>query len=171
MARVTVEDCLEHVENRFDLVLKAAKRAHDLELGAREPMVPRDNDKPTVIALREIALGLKEQPAKEELTEEELVKQYFEESENSQLDDASAMVSYDPFGVSTPIEDSSSSHAQAAEVLIEQELDNETPVVAEPQSPIEEQLVEVATESVAESTDEEVDSTEQTITGDEDKKA
>lgn len=57
MARVTVEDCLEHVENRFDLVLKAAKRAHLLELGAAESMVPRDNDKPTVIALREIAAG------------------------------------------------------------------------------------------------------------------
>lgn len=57
MARVTVEDCLEHVENRFDLVLKAAARAHRLELGGVDPMVPEDNDKPTVIALREIAAG------------------------------------------------------------------------------------------------------------------
>lgn len=57
MARVTVEDCLQYVENRFDLVLKAAKRAHMLELGGADPMVPRDNDKPTVIALREIAAG------------------------------------------------------------------------------------------------------------------
>ena len=57
MARVTVEDCLQNVENRFDLVLKAASRAHALELGAGEPMVSRDNDKPTVIALREIAAG------------------------------------------------------------------------------------------------------------------
>ncbi|MBT8506202.1 DNA-directed RNA polymerase subunit omega [Coxiella-like endosymbiont of Rhipicephalus sanguineus] len=57
MARVTVEDCLQYVENRFDLVLKAAKRAHILELGGADPMVPRDNDKPTVIALREIAAG------------------------------------------------------------------------------------------------------------------
>jgi DNA-directed RNA polymerase subunit omega len=57
MARVTVEDCLQNVENRFDLVLKAAKRAHALELGAADPMVPVDNDKPTVIALREIAEG------------------------------------------------------------------------------------------------------------------
>ncbi|MFW0094378.1 MAG: DNA-directed RNA polymerase subunit omega [Coxiella endosymbiont of Haemaphysalis qinghaiensis] len=57
MARVTVEDCLQYVENRFDLVLKAAKRAHTLELGGADPMVPRDNDKPTVIALREIAAG------------------------------------------------------------------------------------------------------------------
>lgn len=57
MARVTVEDCLEHVENRFALVIKAAKRAHLLELGAADPLVPADNDKPTVIALREIAAG------------------------------------------------------------------------------------------------------------------
>lgn len=57
MARVTVEDCLKEVENRFDLVLKASKRAHQLELGAADPTVVRDNDKPTVIALREIAAG------------------------------------------------------------------------------------------------------------------
>ena len=46
MARVTIEDCLEHVENRFDLVLKAAKRAHQLEMGIGEPLVEVDNDKP-----------------------------------------------------------------------------------------------------------------------------
>lgn len=57
MARVTVEDCLRYVDNRFDLVLKAAERAHSLELGVVDPLVPRDNDKPTVIALREIAAG------------------------------------------------------------------------------------------------------------------
>ncbi len=64
MARVTIEDCLDHVENRFDLVIKAAERAHKLELGTVDPLVPRDNDKPTVIALREIAAGfdLSEKP-------------------------------------------------------------------------------------------------------------
>ena len=56
MARVTVEDCLENVENRFQLVLVATKRARQLALGA-EPCVHRENDKPTVIALREIAGG------------------------------------------------------------------------------------------------------------------
>ena len=56
MARVTVEDCLENVENRFQLVLVATRRARQLMLGA-EPCVPRGNDKPTVIALREIAGG------------------------------------------------------------------------------------------------------------------
>jgi len=56
MARVTVEDCLENVENRFQLVLVATKRARQLAAGA-EPTVSRANDKTTVIALREIAGG------------------------------------------------------------------------------------------------------------------
>lgn len=56
MARITVTDCLEHVDNRFQLVLIATKRARQLILGA-EPHVPTENDKPTVIALREIAEG------------------------------------------------------------------------------------------------------------------
>lgn len=54
MARITVEDCLENVKNRFDLVLKASKRARELSMGA-EATLPWDNDKPTVMALREIA--------------------------------------------------------------------------------------------------------------------
>lgn len=57
MARVTVEDCLENVENRFQLVLVAAKRAREITLG-KEPMLPWENDKATVVALREIAAGL-----------------------------------------------------------------------------------------------------------------
>lgn len=54
MARVTVEDCIEKVSNRFDLVLLAAQRARGLSRG-EELTVPRDNDKNTVVALREIA--------------------------------------------------------------------------------------------------------------------
>jgi DNA-directed RNA polymerase subunit omega len=57
MARITVEDCLNNVDNLFDMVMVAAKRARRLANGA-EPLVERDNDKPTVIALREIAAGL-----------------------------------------------------------------------------------------------------------------
>lgn len=56
MARVTVEDCLEHVDNRFELVLLATKRARQVANG-KAPMVDWDNDKPTVVALREIAEG------------------------------------------------------------------------------------------------------------------
>ena len=58
MARVTVEDCLEQVESRFDLGLKAAHRARDLISTSAEPLVEPENDKPTIIALREIAEGL-----------------------------------------------------------------------------------------------------------------
>jgi DNA-directed RNA polymerase subunit omega len=57
MARVTVEDCLDHVNNRFDLVLLASKRARQLVNGV-DPLLPWENDKPTVVALREIAEGL-----------------------------------------------------------------------------------------------------------------
>ena len=57
MARVTIEDCLEHVDNRFELVLLATKRARQLVNGV-EPLVPWENDKATVVALREIAEGL-----------------------------------------------------------------------------------------------------------------
>jgi DNA-directed RNA polymerase subunit omega len=56
MARVTVEDCLQNVENLFQLVLLASQRARRLANGA-EPTVPLENDKPTVVALREIAAG------------------------------------------------------------------------------------------------------------------
>jgi DNA-directed RNA polymerase subunit omega len=56
MARITVEDCLDQVDNRFELVLIASRRARDLALG-KEALVPWENDKPTVVALRELAEG------------------------------------------------------------------------------------------------------------------
>jgi DNA-directed RNA polymerase subunit omega len=56
MARITVEDCLHNIENIFEMVLVAAKRARRVAHGA-DPMVELENDKPTVIALREIAEG------------------------------------------------------------------------------------------------------------------
>ena len=58
MARITVEDCLDHVENRFELVMVGSKRARQLATGGRPALVPEENDKPTVIALREIEAGL-----------------------------------------------------------------------------------------------------------------
>ena len=57
MARVTVEDCLENVENRFELVMVSSKRARQLATGGKDPLVAIENDKPTVLALREIAEG------------------------------------------------------------------------------------------------------------------
>ena len=78
MARITVEDCLEHVDHRIDLVLLATKRARQLAAGV-DPLVPWENDKPTVVALREIAEGLiteqviEEQEQVGESTEDELL--------------------------------------------------------------------------------------------------
>lgn len=70
MARVTVEDCLEHVDNRFELVMVSTKRARQLANGGKEPFVEWENDKPTVVALREIAAGFitKDVLATEELS-------------------------------------------------------------------------------------------------------
>lgn len=72
MARVTVEDCLDYVDNRFDLVLLATKRARQLVNGV-EPLVPWENDKPTVVALREIAEGLITSADVEDQFEDEIV--------------------------------------------------------------------------------------------------
>ncbi len=58
MARITVEDCLENVDNRFELVMVSSKRSRQLQTGGKHPLVSVDNDKPTVLALREIAEGL-----------------------------------------------------------------------------------------------------------------
>mgnify|MGYP001812703996 FL=1 len=78
MARVTVEDCLENVDNRFELVLVASKRARQVAMGA-QPMLDEENDKPTVIALREIAEDLVNAKILEEVepvaAEEELVEE------------------------------------------------------------------------------------------------
>ncbi len=68
MARITVEDCLDNIENIFEMVLVAAKRARRVAHGA-DPMVDLENDKPTVIALREIAEGLVNPSILEEIEE------------------------------------------------------------------------------------------------------
>ena len=75
MARVTVEDCLDNVDNRFQLVLVATKRARQLVNG-KEPMVELENDKPTVVSLREIAEGY---VTRDILTEVEAVEEVSEE--------------------------------------------------------------------------------------------
>lgn len=58
MARITVEDCLDKVDNRFELVMVSSKRARQIQIEGKDPLVSVDNDKPTVVALREIADGL-----------------------------------------------------------------------------------------------------------------
>jgi len=68
---VTVEDCLENVENRFELVMVSSKRARQIATGGKEPMVALENDKPTVLALREIAEGHIDASILNEPTQEE----------------------------------------------------------------------------------------------------
>lgn len=71
MARITVEDCLDHVDNRFELVIVGSKRARQIAVQGKEPLVPEENDKPTVIALREIEQGLVDAKILEQPDEEE----------------------------------------------------------------------------------------------------
>lgn len=77
MARITVEDCLENVDNRFELVLVSSRRARQLMLGNREALVPWENDKPTVVALREIEQGLIDASILEEEAEDNFFEQEF----------------------------------------------------------------------------------------------
>ena len=99
MARVTVEDCLDKVENRFELVLVAAKRAHQLNSGGYRTTLDAGKDKPTVLALREIEAGLidasilteeyameEELNAQERLSEEAKVSEVTEELSEVVLD-------------------------------------------------------------------------------------
>lgn len=81
MARVTVEDCLNNVDNRFQLVLVATKRARQISLGST-PFVDEENDKPTVIALREIAEGLVTRDILTEPIEEDILEFIEEEAED-----------------------------------------------------------------------------------------
>ncbi len=99
MARVTVEDCLDKVQNRFELVLVAAKRAHQLNSGGFRTTLDVGKDKPTVLALREIEAGLidasilteeyaieEELNAQEKLADEAKMSEVTEELSESTLD-------------------------------------------------------------------------------------
>ncbi len=85
MARVTVEDCLGKVDNRFQLVLVASKRARQLSKGA-EPFVEWENDKPTVVALREIEEDFVTQSILDEKPEEEIAEVELELAEGMEAE-------------------------------------------------------------------------------------
>ncbi|EXF44878.1 DNA-directed RNA polymerase subunit omega [Pseudomonas sp. BAY1663] len=87
MARVTVEDCLDNVDNRFELVMLATKRARQLATGGKEPKVGWENDKPTVVALREIASGLVDYDviAQDEIVDDEPLFTQYEEEPNEAI--------------------------------------------------------------------------------------
>ena len=104
MARVTVEDCLSNVDNRFQLVLVATKRARQISLGAT-PFVEEEKDKPTVIALREIAEGLVTRDILDEEIEEEILE-FVEEDADApdELDALTAALQAELVGADTPDE-------------------------------------------------------------------
>lgn len=77
MARLTVEDCLENVDNRYDLVILASKRARQIMMGA-DPLVEENQDKPTVIALREIAEGLVTNENIDEITRNDIEEDFMD---------------------------------------------------------------------------------------------
>ena len=86
MARISVEDCLEKIPSRFDLILKASKRARQLSTTSRDPLVEWDNDKPTLVALREIEEGLLDQKTLEQTLEEDLLLDEFSIPNNKEDD-------------------------------------------------------------------------------------
>ena len=89
MARITVEDCLDHVDNRFELVMVGSKRARQIATGGRPALVPEENDKPTVIALREIESGL---VTADILTEKPQDYEIVDAAEEPELDDDAAVM-------------------------------------------------------------------------------
>ena len=86
MARITVEKCLEHVPSRFDLILLASGRARQLSTTSREPMVETNNDKNTLIALREIEEGLIDAETLEKTLEEDVLLDQFSSSKPKESD-------------------------------------------------------------------------------------
>ena len=77
MARITVEDCLQVVPSRFDLIIMASKRARQLATTSRDPLVEWDNDKPTLVALREIEAGLLDKETLDRTLEEDVLMDGF----------------------------------------------------------------------------------------------
>jgi DNA-directed RNA polymerase subunit omega len=77
MARITVEDCLQEVPSRFDLIIMASKRARQLATTSRDPLVEWDNDKPTLVALREIEAGLLDMETLDRTLEEDVLMDGF----------------------------------------------------------------------------------------------
>lgn len=99
MARITVEDCLEHVDNRFELVMVGSKRARQIAVEGRPALVDEENDKPTVVALREIEQGLVTADILIEVPQDYEIIESTEEAENTETAESSE--NPDPTPVST----------------------------------------------------------------------
>jgi len=122
MARITVEDCLDNVDNRFELVMLATKRARQLATGGKDPLVKEEGDKPTVLALREIAEGL--------ITEEILAAPMLDEFESIGSDEGESELS-DLDAELQAASASSEAEASSDANVDEKPSDDEKPVVAE----------------------------------------
>ena len=140
MARITVEDCLDHVDNRFELVMIGSKRARQIATGGRPALVPEENDKPTVIALREIEAGLVTAAI---LTEKPQDYEILDASEEETEMDADAAViaaieaALAPEGAADPEEAAEPDLAAALEAAMAAEVTNtaEAPAAETPETP------------------------------------
>lgn len=130
MARITVEDCLEHVENRFELVMVASKRARQIQTGGKDPLLPEDNDKPTVLALREIA---------EELVDASILIDTAQEEAEESVTALEATEAAEEGDASKPKDDISIEDAMDAELVSEDDEDTDTAKVADIDGDSEEQ--------------------------------
>ena len=86
MARITVEDCLQIIPSRFDLIIMASKRARQLATTSRDPLVEWDNDKSTIVALREIEAGLIDRETLDKTLEEDVLLDEFAVPEHKDTD-------------------------------------------------------------------------------------
>ena len=102
MARITVEDCVEHVDNRFELVMVGSKRARQIAVEGRPALVDEENDKPTVVALREIEQGLVTADILIEVPQDYEIIESTEEAENTETAESSE--NPDPSPVSTELD-------------------------------------------------------------------
>tara|TARA_B100002019_G_scaffold280654_1_gene283831 strand:+ start:1097 stop:1525 length:429 start_codon:yes stop_codon:yes gene_type:complete len=130
VARITVEDCLEKVENRFHLVRVASKRARQLMLG-KTPTLEWDNDKPTVVALREIASGNINEEMLDAATQAEKEEENFSQSEVdaelSELISADNLESTEASDQEPSAEESTATASESQESLISETLSDNEP--------------------------------------------
>jgi len=126
MARITVEDCLDKVDNRFELVMVSSKRARQLQIEGKDPMVSVDNDKPTVLALREIAEGLVDAKILVEKPSVDLEEEFTSEPQTEAADGESSEASADASAEDSP-EDSAEAAAEEAGESAEETATEEAP--------------------------------------------
>ena len=141
MARVTVEDCLENVNNRFELVMVASKRARQIATGGKEPLVKEDGDKPTVIALREI---------EENLINADILREA-QKAEEAFHDDIETMIDADGFTVAVN-SDTATTSGGLGEVRTIDSTDD-TPANTEATEPVEAADQPASTEAISDTGD------------------